>query len=137
MKKNLLKNFQFLFTLVHLIFPYQYSLIPIVSLLWNLKNWEVHSWLIFKISVFHNFSELGKTWKWPTFENLNYPSLSWIWENWEVQPRVTWWFNFQISQYLIYFIRKINVSKDWDRHSKISILSLWMNWKEKVGSYLK
>ena len=60
MTQNLLKNFQHLFTLVHLMFPYQYSITLTFSFFGNLEQLEVQSRLILFnaldiLSILQNF----------------------------------------------------------------------------------
>ena len=68
--KNSHKNFQISLTLVHLMIPFQQSLISIFNL-------------------FKNIGKLRRVTYWPTFENFNFLSFSRIGKSWEVHPWAT------------------------------------------------
>ena len=72
-------NFQGSFLLVHLMIPFQHSVMSVFNLFENLEKF---------VSTAYR----------PTFENFIFSSLSWIGKNWEVQLRAT--FKYPSSQFL-------------------------------------
>ena len=72
-------NFQGLFLLVHLMIPFQHSVMSVFNLFENLEKF---------VSTAYR----------PTFKNFIFSSLSWIGKNWEVQLRAT--FKYPSSQFL-------------------------------------
>ena len=81
-------NFQGLFLLVHLMIPFQHSVMSVFGLFENFG----------KICKYLKFVSICKFAYWPTFENFVFSSLSWTGKNWEVQLRAT--FKYPSFQFL-------------------------------------